>query len=190
MSNPGSPRKSNTPSPKANDVSGKVRFQDNSLNNTSMKQTKKEKTKLKLDLDLLAEKYNSERVFLQIAYTDLKMSHRFVRFTLSQKYKDLSNRDLNKKIADYLKKDNCVEFFRLQDDSEVLNFNNIGIASLYKDIKNSFKLFDVNKKINYSLCIVYDLNKLPQILNLKTNLDNIKTNKVESKSICNKRIIK
>lgn len=162
----------------------KSKFQDTSFQQTVIKTQQPRKEKMKLNMDVLAEKYNGERVFLQVAYTDLKMSHRFIRFSLSHKYKDISNRDLNKKIADYLKKENCVEFFRLQDDSEVLSFNNFGIASLYKDIKNSFKLLDVSKKINYSLCIVYDLNKIPQILNLKSNLEGIKSKKAESKSIC------
>lgn len=158
----------------------KSKFQDSSFN----QQTKPaKKDKMKLNMDLLSDKYNGEKVFLQVAFTDLKMSHRFIKFSISQKYKDITSRDLNKKISDYLKRDQTVEFFRLQDDNEALNFSNHGLSSLYKDIKNSFKLLDLNRKANYSLCIVNDLNKIPQILNLRSNLDSVKK-RSETKSIC------
>lgn len=183
VSGTGSPKKSNTPSPKhinQTDMTNKSKLQESSFQQQS-KPARKEK--IKLNMDLLSEKNPCDKVFLQVAFTDLKMSHRFLRFTLCSKFKDITLRDLTKKISDYLKKDQCVEFFRLQDDSDVLNFTDHGLTSLYKDIKNSFKLLEMSKKLNYSLCIVYDLNKIPQILNIKCDLENRKK-RAETKSIC------
>jgi len=107
---------------------------------------------------MLSERSN-ESFLMQVAYSELKMSHRFIRFTLNKKFNELSFKEMNKIITEYVKKDNKIEFFRLQDDNEVLNLNNFGLNSLYKEIQNSMKILEMNKKINYSLCIIYDLNK-------------------------------
>ena len=59
-----------------------------------------------------------------------------LRFSLSQKLKYITNRDLNKKINYYLKRDNCVDFFKLQDETDALYFSQNGVGSIYTEINN------------------------------------------------------
>lgn len=147
------------------------------LNQTSQKQIS---NNLKFNLDMLHEKIsrNNNKNILQVAYTDLKMSHRFIRFYISNNspYKDVSYKDLNAMMNEYLMQDDCVVLYRLQDDSEV-NFANLppSLDAIFKDMKSNFKLLDVNTgKKSFSLTIVYDVNKNDRMSQLKVNIDTAK----------------
>jgi len=174
--------------PNALNLSAEINPKDNDLKSGKDKRSltpevKKNKpeslikdTSLKFSMDLLGEKllnsYNNNLV--QIAYTDLKMSHRFIRFSLNQKHNSkLSQNSLTNLINDYLQGDSGVSYFRLQNDSEVSSFNNQALESMYKDMKDSAKLLDPNRRNSFSLTIVYDLMKNSEIIRLSNHLENI-----------------
>ena len=116
-------------------------------------------TSLKFSMDLLGEKllnsYNQN--LMQVCYTDLKLSHRFVRFALNPKHgSKLSHSSLTNLINDYLQGDSGVSYFRLQNDNEVTSFNNEALESMYGEMKGqTLKMLDLHKKNNFSLTIVY-----------------------------------
>jgi len=137
--------------------------------------------KLKFDLELLAGKFiNRERFILQVAYSDLKICHRFIRFSISpnSRFKDISYRDLNNLMYNYFKTDKCVLSFRLQDDNDI-NFknssgnNNLALDVISKEVRNNFKL-NLNKKYSYSVIVVYDYTKNLDFITLKQNIDEVK----------------
>jgi hypothetical protein len=157
------------------------------LNNQQKGNTTKKKelnSNIKFNLEMLNEKYQSQNLqdtksLLQIAYSDLKMSHRFVRFSISDKskYRDVSYKELNNMIKEYINSDPCVVLFRLQDDSEVVNLNsNIAMDALFKDLKKEFKGLNLEgNKVTYSLTIIYDVMKNNKFVNLLENIEVIKT---------------
>lgn len=146
--------------------------------------------KLRFDLDLLAGKFvNRERFILQVAYSDLRICHRFVRFAIPQgsRFKDISYRDLNSLMQNYFKSDRGVISFRLQDDSEV-NFKNssgsanIALDVISKEVRNNFKL-NLNKKYFYSVVVVYDYTKNQDFLALKRNIEEVRLKENISSSL-------
>jgi hypothetical protein len=142
---------------------------------------------MKFTLDMLAEKIMANKTLLQIAYTDLKMSHRFVRFSINPngKFKDLTHKQLNQVIADYLSGDSNVVLFRLQDDNDVSNFKNNAMDNMFKDLKTNFKIIESGKKNSYSLTIIYDIMKNREINELRENLEaNNKIKRTEKKYLC------
>ena len=137
--------------------------------------------KLRFDLDLLAGKFvNRERFILQVAYTDLRICHRFIRFAVpnGSRFKDISYRDLINLMQNYFKSDRGIVTFRLQDDSDV-NFKNasgntnIAFDVIAKEVQNNFKL-NLNKKNFYSVVIVYDYTKNVDFISLKNNIQEVK----------------
>jgi hypothetical protein len=142
---------------------------------------------MKFNLDMFADKIIANRSLLQIAYSDLKMSHRFVRFSLNPngKYKDLTHKQINSVISDHLANDSNVILFRLQDDNDVSNFKSQAMDLVFKDIKSNFKILDSsNKKNSYSLTIIYDINKNREINQLRENLENNYKFKKDKKYLC------
>ncbi len=168
------------------------RININNLNNTNINansntvkintnEKNKIDNKLRFDLDLLAGKFiNREKFILQVAYSDLKICHRFVRFSIPQnsRFIDISYRDLNNLMQNYFKSDRCVISYRLQDDNEV-NFKNTGVTNnlaldiISKELRNNFKL-NLNKKNFYSVVIVYDYTKNQDFLSLRQNIEDVK----------------
>jgi len=137
--------------------------------------------KLRFDMDLLAGKFvNRERFILQVAYTDLRICHRFIRFAVpnGSRFKDISYRDLINLMQNYFKSDRGIVTFRLQDDSDV-NFKNasgntnIAFDVIAKEVQNNFKL-NLNKKNFYSVVIVYDYTKNVDFISLKNNIQEVK----------------
>lgn len=148
--------------------------------------------KLRFDLDLLAGKFvNRERFILQVAYSDLKICHRFIRFSIpnGSRFRDITYRDLNSLMQNYFKSDRCVISFRLQDDNDV-NFKNtsgnanIAFNVIAKEVQNNFKL-DLNKKHFYSVVIVYDYTKNQDFVALKGNIEEVKLKENISGSVNN-----
>jgi len=168
---------------------------NNENKNISYPKSKLEQ-KLRFDLDLLAGKFVSrERFILQVAYTDLRICHRFVRFAIApgSRFKDISYRDLNSLMLNYFKSDKGVISFRLQDDSEV-NFQNTGGSAsniafdvISKEVRNNFKL-NLNKKYFYSVVIIYDYTKNQDFLVLKRNIEEVKLKENISSSIASKSL--
>jgi hypothetical protein len=143
---------------------------------------------MKFTLDSLAEKITANKTLLQIAYTDLKMSHRFVRFAINpnSKYKDLTHKQLNSVISDYFSDDKNVILFRLQDDNDVSSFKYNAMDQVFKDLKTNFKINESGKRNSYSLTIIYDIEKNKEISQLKDNLEsNNKVRNNDKKYLCN-----
>jgi hypothetical protein len=170
------------------------------MNNTLNQQstTKMINNNIKFNLDMLSEKVekNMNKISLQVAFTDLKMCHRFVRFFVP-KNKNLSYKELNNMISDFLKYDKSIVIYRLQDDNEInlkVNNNNNFSSSMdviFREMKNNFKLLDLNSstKTSYSLTIVYDYNKNAKMSLLKKNIEDLKIknnllSNVKNKNIC------
>ena len=121
----------NSPRVVKKDNTSNKQINQNNLNNTNKLSNEANKnnssktlTNIKFNLDILNEKLNSSRnpkLMLQVAYSDLKMSHRFIRFSISNNssYRDLSYKDLHEMISEFINKDPSVVLFRLQDDNEV-----------------------------------------------------------------------
>jgi hypothetical protein len=99
------------------------------LTNTYVQPEKTQSSKInnniKFNLDLLNEKLLklNNRISLQVAYTDLKMVHRFVRFSITSNKENIF-KELNSAINDFYQDEPSVVLFRLQDDSEI-NFKNM-----------------------------------------------------------------
>lgn len=181
------PNKSEISSPRHKDNSA---LDITKMNNTAPK--KLLNTNVRFNLDMIGDKLNNEKYLLQVAYSDLKMSHRFIRFLITNnnyKFKDLSYKELNLMISDYFKNDNAVVLFRLQDDNEIVNMKNPAMDTFFKDLKYNNKLLDTSNKKSFSLVIVYDNAKNNQMTMLKNNIESIKAQnntfkKHEIKSLC------
>jgi len=153
---------------------------------------------LKFNLETLGNKINKNlnKVLLQVAYTDLKMSHRFIRFFIphTSQFKDITYKDLYYMMNEFFTKDNSVIIFRLQDDNE-MNFGNLpeSVDAIFKDLKSNIKLLDINSnKKSFSLTIIYDINRNEKLSTLKSNIENVKSQnnilqKSIKKNICNIR---
>ena len=160
-------------------IEEKSQNKNNGLKNLQNDKSKNEH-KYRFDLDLLAGKIiNRERFLLQVAYTDLKICHRFIRFSISpsSRFKDISFKDLNILFQNHFKNDRSVVTYRLQDDNDINlknTGNNIALDIIMKEVKNNFKLINLNRKYFYSVVIVYDYNLNPEFLGLKENIEEIK----------------
>lgn len=160
-------------------------------------QTSKINNNIKFNLDLLNEKLMklNNKVSLQVAYTDLKMVHRFVRFSITSNKENIF-KELNSAVSDFYQDDPCVVLFRLQDDSDV-NFKNMNpsVDAFFKDFKTSLKLLDninsgiLNKK-SFSLTIIYDYKKNESMSNLKNSIESIKIQNEILKRNFNKSLCK
>jgi hypothetical protein len=151
---------------------------------------------IKFNLGILNEKIEklNSKISLQVAYTDLKICHRFIRFFIS-KSKSINYKDLNTKISEYFSDDKSVLLFRLQDDNDIhIDPENNLIPSMnmiFKEMRGNFKLLDLNSsnKSSYSLTIIYDYNKNESMSLLKNSIEDLKAknnvlNNYRTKSIC------
>jgi hypothetical protein len=173
-----------------------VQIDKEKTNKNMQSTTKKTNSNIKFNLDVLGDKLAKEenfKTFLHVAYTDLKMSHRFVRFTISKtsNFRDVTSKDLELMFNDYFKDDISVVLFRLQDDKEV-NFNNLNPSfdMMIKDFKSDLKLLDMHfDKKSYSLTILYDPSKNQRMRELKGSIESVKKqnsvqNKYTVRNIC------
>ena len=115
---------------------------------------------------LYLKNINKNKIQLQVIFSELNLSHRFIRFTISStnKYYKLDFKSLNNMISKYLSFDKGNISFKLQDDREVLKGGKKAINpmmdNLLKEMKDSGLFNTENKnKINYTIAIVYDYNK-------------------------------
>lgn len=129
---------------------------------------------------MLTDRSYNPSICLQVAYTDLQMSHRFVRFSIKKHKDSVSFKELNTMINQYVKTDNGIIMFRLQDDNEVLssplsNFPNPALDNLLKEVKTSFKLFDKNSiQRSFSLTMIYDYERNKEFKKIKGNIEYLK----------------
>ena len=101
---------------------------------------------------------------LKIIYTDLNLSHRFIRFQSSTDYEQLKEIIIN----NFIKIDDGIISYQFQRDDEVENnYSTISdFAKVYNTIKiNNLYKFDDDLSKTYTLGIVYDYKK---------NMDSIK----------------
>ena len=114
---------------------------------------------------------------LKIIYTDLDLSHRFIRFQSSIDYNKLNNIIKNK----FINKDIGNISFQFQRDDEIEKNHSITpeINLIFNEMKNK-NLINLEKLSNsYTLGIVYDYNKNDEIKEYKKKfeLNNIKEKK-------------
>ena len=103
------------------------------------------------------------KIQLQVIYTSLSLSHRFIRFDISNtnKYYQTDYNTLYNLIKNYLSLDKGNIGFKLQNDNEVLKSGNIAVnsnlESIMKDMKNAGMLnLSKRDKISYTIAIIYD----------------------------------
>jgi alpha-tubulin suppressor-like RCC1 family protein len=134
--------------------------------------------KLLFDLDLLGGKIsNHKNNILQVTYTDIKVLHRFIRFSIdpNSRFKDICFKDLNKLIGNFFEKERGLISYKLKDDNE-MNFkntsgnNNLAMDIISKEIKENFKL-NLNKKNFYSIILIFDYTKIPDFLAVEKEIE-------------------
>ena len=103
------------------------------------------------------------KIQLQVIYTSLSLSHRFIRFDISNtnKYYQADYNTLYNLIKNYLSLDKGNIGFKLQNDNDVLKSGNIAVnsnlESIMKDMKNAGMLnLSKRDKISYTIAIIYD----------------------------------
>ena len=107
--------------------------------------------------------FPNSKIQLQVIYTSLSLSHRFIRFDISNtnKYYQTDYNTLYNLIKNYLSLDKGNIGFKLQNDNEVLKSGNIAVntnlESVMKDMKNAGMLnLSKRDKISYTIAIIYD----------------------------------
>ena len=115
---------------------------------------------------LYLDKINKSKIQLQVVYSELNLSHRFIRFEISNtnKYYNLDFKSLNNMIKKYLSLDKGNISFQLQDDREVVKGDKKAINpmmdNLLREMKDKGLFTSGNRnKVNYTLAIVYDYNR-------------------------------
>jgi hypothetical protein len=107
--------------------------------------------------------FGKSKILLQVIYTSLNLSHRFIRFEISNtnKYFKADYNSMHNLIKNYLLTDKGNISFKLQNDNEILKSGNIAVnptlESIMKDMKNAGLLNLTKKnKISYTINITYD----------------------------------
>ena len=135
------------------------------------------------NLDMLGDNLNSimsSKLQIQVAYSDLNLSHRFIRFEIAKTNKNynLPFKDIDALFNNFFSKDKANIIYRLQDDKEVLNNCNTNAKSpspimdvLFREMKN-YQIYNTNDPNHryFSLNIIYDYNKNQVTKNLKDEL--------------------
>ena len=115
-------------------------------------------------MNLLNSKiFENSQIQLQVIYSSLNLSHRFIRFEISNtnKYYKVDYNTIYNLIRNYLSSDKGNISFKIQNDNEVLKSGNLApnsnLESIMKDMKNAGLLNLTKKdKISYTINIVYD----------------------------------
>ena len=115
---------------------------------------------------LYLDKINKSKIQLQVVYSELNLSHRFIRFEISNtnKYYNLDFKSMNNMIKKYLSLDKGNISFQLQDDREVVKGDKKAINpmmdNLLREMRDKGLFTSGNRnKVNYTLAIVYDYNR-------------------------------
>ena len=118
------------------------------------------------DALLYLKRLSSNQIQLQVVYSELNLSHRFIRFEISNtnSYYKSDLKSMNDMIKQYLSKDPGNISFKLQDDRQALkeskkNANSM-VDKLLKEMMDNGLFNSENKnKISYTIAIVYDYNR-------------------------------
>ena len=149
-----------------NDKKGNIIEKSINMNNIDEKKKKnmfnKEEQKNTFNFSNL-KLFDNSQIQLQVIYTSLNLSHRFIRFEINstnQYYKSNYNTIYNS-IKNFLLSDKGNISFKIQNDNEVLKSGNIApnsnLESIMKDMKNAGMLNLTKKKqISYTIAITYD----------------------------------
>ena len=115
---------------------------------------------------LYLDKVNKSKIQLQVVYSELSLSHRFIRFEISNtnKYYKLDFKSMNNMIKKFLSLDKGNISFQLQDDREVVKGDKKAINPMMDNLLREMRdkgLFNSGNrnKVNYTLAIVYDYNR-------------------------------
>ena len=149
-----------------NDKKGNIIEKSINMNNIDEKKKKnmfnKEEQKNTFNFSNL-KLFDNSQIQLQVIYTSLNLSHRFIRFEINstnQYFKSNYNTIYNS-IKNFLLSDKGNISFKIQNDNEVLKSGNIApnsnLESIMKDMKNAGMLNLTKKKqISYTIAITYD----------------------------------
>ena len=125
---------------------------------------------------------------LKLIYTDLNLSHRFIRFRSSLDYDGLKTFIIN----NYINKDKGIISYQFQKDDEVekTNSNYSDFSKIYGLVKRN-KLYNFSELTNtYTLGIVYDYKKNKDVKTYQEqNIKDIKENKYNKKQFYGFKIV-
>lgn len=125
---------------------------------------------------------------LKLIYTDLNLSHRFIRFRSSLDYDGLKTFIIN----NYINKDKGIISFQFQKDDEVekTNSNFSDFSKIYGLVKRN-NLYNFSELTNtYTLGIVYDYKKNKDVKTYQEqNIKDIKENKYNKKPFYGFKIV-
>ena len=125
---------------------------------------------------------------LKLVYTDLNLSHRFIRFRSSLDYDGLKTFIIN----NYINKDKGIISFQFQKDDEVekTNSNFSDFSKIYGLVKRN-NLYNFSELTNtYTLGIVYDYKKNKDVKTYQEqNIKDIRENKYNKKPFYGFKIV-
>ena len=140
--------------------------------------------------------FDNNKILLQVIYTSLNLSHRFIRFEISSSNKFFKE-DYNSMynlIKNYLLTDKGNISFKLQNDNEILKSGNIAVnptlESIMKDMKNA-GLLNLTKrnKISYTINITYDYKQNEIMKKLYESIQEKYVYKEKNNSFMNMKLI-
>jgi hypothetical protein len=151
----------------------------------------------KNNLNLLNTKiFDNNQIQLQVIYSSLNLSHRFIRFEISNtnKYYKVDYNTIYNLIRNYLLLDKGNISFKIQNDNEVLKSGNIApnsnLESIMKDMKNAGLLKLTKKdKISYTITIVYDYKQNEIMKKLYESIEEKYVYKEKNNSFMNMKLI-
>ena len=140
--------------------------------------------------------FDNNKIHLQVFYTSLGLSHRFIRFEIirTNKYFKIDYNSLYNLIKNYLMTDKGNISFKLQNDNEVLKSGNIAVnpalESIMKDMKNAGLLtLTKREKVSYTIAITYDYKQNEIIKKLYDSIEEKYVYKEKNNELMNMRII-
>ena len=159
----------------------KIQNESNNLNCSNYSNVQNKNNEEVIDDNISNNKYNESmfyikktnlnRIMLQLVYSELKLSHRFIRFEINHTNKNykLDYNTLNNMIKRYLSLDKGNVKFHLQYDNEVVkrenDYINPMMESLINDIKDK-EWIEKKKCKSYTIAICYDYTKNKDIKKL------------------------
>jgi len=147
-----------------NDINDIIENEINNKNNEKNPKKIQKSFEQKKAVDLPNLKiFDNDQIQLQVIYSSLNLSHRFIRFEISNtnKYYSANYNTIYNIIRNYLLSDKGNISFKIQNDNEVLKSGNIApnsnLESMMKDMKNAGILNLTQKdKVSYTIAIIYD----------------------------------
>ena len=140
--------------------------------------------------------FDNNKIVLQVIYTSLNLSHRFIRFEISSsnKFFKADYNSMYNLIKNYLLTDKGNISFKLQNDNEILKSGNIAVnptlESIMKDMKNA-GLLNLTKrnKISYTINITYDYKQNEIMKKLYESIEEKYVYKEKNNSFMNMKLI-